>query len=85
MLIPQNCFCGSQEIIPGLTNDKLPNPRGAGGNLGQVKLEMLPKSTIYIHNIQMITSTAFENRFENFLRKMKQEKNRTARGHYNTT
>ena len=31
----------------------------------------------------MLTSIAFENRFENFLRKMKQEKNRTARGHYN--
>lgn len=45
----------------------------------------MPKATIYIHNINMITSIAFENRFENFLRKMKQEKLRTARGHYNTT
>lgn len=32
----------------------------------------------------MITSIAFESRFENFLRKMKQEKLRTARGHLNT-
>jgi hypothetical protein len=33
----------------------------------------------------MMTQIAFESRFENFLRKMKQEKLRTARGHYNTT
>jgi len=36
----------------------------------------LPKVNIYVHNIQMLTSTAFESRFENFLRKMKQEKYR---------
>lgn len=26
-LIPQNCFCGTAEIIPGLNNDYMPIPK----------------------------------------------------------
>ncbi len=39
-----------------------------------LEIKLLPKADLFIHNIQMITSTAFESRFENFLMKMKQEK-----------
>jgi hypothetical protein len=54
-LLPQNTFCGSNDVVPGLVNECLPNPRGgAQGNLGQVNVNLLPKATIYIHNIQMI-------------------------------
>jgi hypothetical protein len=35
-LIPMNCFCGTNDVIPGLVNDVVPNPRGPSGNLGQV-------------------------------------------------
>jgi hypothetical protein len=77
-LIPQNCFSGLEDIIPGLVNDKIPNPRsGAGNNLARaIDIQVLPRANLFIHNIQMLTSTAFESRFENFLRRMKQEKYR---------
>jgi hypothetical protein len=45
----------------------------------------VPKATIYVHNIQMITQIAFESRFENFLRKMKIQKQQTARGGQTST
>jgi hypothetical protein len=60
-----------EEVVPGIEGDKIPNPRTAGR---MVELKLLPRADLYIHNIQMITSTAFESRFENFLIKMKQEK-----------
>lgn len=44
---------------------------------------LLPKATIYIHGLQLMTQIPFENRFENFLRRMKQEKMKTARGQNN--
>jgi hypothetical protein len=63
-----------EDIIPGLMGEKMPNP-SQGGNLGKtIDLEVLPRTTIYIHNIQMLTSIAFESRFENFLKRMRQEK-----------
>jgi len=30
-LVPQNCFCGLEDIVPGLVNEKFPNPRQASG------------------------------------------------------
>jgi hypothetical protein len=33
-LVSQNCFVGMEDIIPGLANEVLPNPR-AGGNLAK--------------------------------------------------
>ena len=57
--------------MPGVENDKLPNPRTATKVLS---IGLLPEVNLYIHNIQMITTIDFESRFENFLRKMKQEK-----------
>jgi len=46
---------------------------------------VLNRTTIYIHNIQMLTSIAFESRFENFLRRMVQEKQRNAKGQYSNS
>jgi len=57
--------------VPGVENDKLPNPRTATKVLA---IGLLPEVNLYIHNIQMITTIDFESRFENFLRKMKHEK-----------
>lgn len=35
-LLPQNCFIGINDPLPGLVNDKIPHPRasGQGGPLG---------------------------------------------------
>jgi hypothetical protein len=74
MLVPQNTFIGLEDNIPGLQCERLPNPR-QGGNLSKsIDLPLLPRTTLYIHNIQMLTSIAFESRFENFLRRMRQER-----------
>jgi hypothetical protein len=62
---------GLEDIVPGIENDKIPNPRTATKVLS---IGLLPEANLYIHNIQMITTIDFESRFENFLRKMKQEK-----------
>lgn len=62
----------------------MPKPKIGNGNLGQnLKIELCKTETIYIHNIQMITSIAFESRFENFLKRMKLERSRTAKMGYN--
>ncbi|CDW71325.1 UNKNOWN [Stylonychia lemnae] len=82
ILIPKNCFCSPHDVVPGLIGDKPPLPRSPNKNIGEnIKCELMKKENIHIHNIQVITSIAFESRFENFLRRMKQEKMRTARGH----
>ena len=81
--MPRNTFVGLEEVLPGIEGDKIPNPRTAGKLLS---VNLLPRADLYIHNINMITSTAFESRFENFLRRMKQEKYRgadNARGNLN--
>jgi|LauGreDrversion4_2_1035121.scaffolds.fasta_scaffold93040_2 hypothetical protein len=44
-----------------------------------IDLPLIQRSTIYIHNIQMLTSLALESRFENFLKRMKIEKMRTGK------
>lgn len=60
-------------------NDKIPNPKNVPSvnakGVDEV-IKLLSKVTVHIHNIQMSTSIAFESRFENFLRKMKQEKHK---------
>lgn len=79
MLVPQNTFIGLEDSIPGLQCERLPNPR-QGGNLSKaIDLPLLPRATLYIHNIQMLTSIAFESRFENFLRRMRQERMRNSK------
>eukprot|EP00347_Sterkiella_histriomuscorum_P000155 403376962 len=79
-LVSQNCFFSPGEVIPGLADDKMTKPKIGNANLGQnLKIELSKTETIYIHNIQMITSIAFESRFESFLRKMKLERSRTAK------
>lgn len=77
-----NCFVGTEDLVPGLSCDKMPNPR-QGGNLARtIELPLITRTTLYIHNIQMLTTTAFESRFENFLRRLKAEKTRDAKGRY---
>jgi hypothetical protein len=65
-----------EEVVPGLVNEMFPNPKGGPQTQGRVVLDMqlIPRATLYIHNIQMITSTAFETNFENFLKRLRQEK-----------
>jgi hypothetical protein len=65
-----------EEVVPGLVNEMFPNPKGGPQSQGRVVLDMqlIPRATLYIHNIQMITSTAFETNFENFLKRLRQEK-----------
>lgn len=57
-------------MIPGMKDNQLPIPKNNRGEFVQVRVEHLPKKTIYIHNIQMISSKALENRFESFLKKL---------------
>lgn len=74
---------GIQDLIPGLVGDFFPNPRsGVRGNLGGAKtvVEICKQQKIYIHNIQMLCSIAFENRFLSFLKAVKLEKIKTQRG-----
>ena len=49
-LIPQNAFCSQSDFVPGLKQEKFPDPK-SGGNLAKVNLDLLPTKTIYIHNI----------------------------------
>lgn len=52
VLIPQNCFCGFEDTIPGLASEKLPNPRTLGQNVGKpIDLPVLNRGILYIHNI----------------------------------
>ncbi len=68
------------DLIPGLASEKLPNPKAQGSNMAKpIDLPLIQRSTIYIHNIQMLTSLALESRFENFLKRMKIEKMRTGK------
>ena len=66
-----------EETVPGLVNDHFPNPKGTTQTQGRaplVDIQVYPSAILYIHNIQMITSTAFETNFENFLKRLRQEK-----------
>jgi len=65
-----------EEVVPGLVNDNFPNPKGTPQTQGRppLDLQVHPRATLYIHNIQMVTSTAFETNFENFLKRLRQEK-----------
>jgi hypothetical protein len=64
-----------EETVPGLVNDHFPNPKGTTQTQGRpLELQVYPPASLYIHNIQMITSTAFETNFENFLKRLRQEK-----------
>jgi len=66
-----------EETVPGLVNDHFPNPKGITQTQGRaplVDIQVYPSAILYIHNIQMVTSTAFETNFENFLKRLRQEK-----------
>jgi hypothetical protein len=60
-LIPQNCFVGLHEMIPGLENNFYPAPRKSVVQpLSPAKLQTLPKQTIYLHNLGIATSKLFD-------------------------
>lgn len=56
-----NCFVGPREIVPGLEGDFIPRPPFAQ------PARMLPKKTLYMHNLSIQTSNLFDQNFENFL------------------
>jgi len=79
LLIPANCFVGMHEVVPGLVSDFIPSPKPTG--MAKPKnLELCKSQRMYIHNIEMVCSIAFENRFVNFLKVLKKQKLTTFRG-----
>ncbi len=70
-LVPQNCLVNMKEIIPGLDTDvgRFPIPRANFNSpMSTDYVKMKHKRPLYLHNIELKQSSAFETQFENFLR-----------------
>ena len=63
------------DIIPGLDgeNSLFPKPRPTfSAPYITQKVTMMPKKTIYLHNLSLQSDAAFEAQFESFLREVVQ-------------
>jgi len=70
-LLPANCLAFIREEIPGLKTDTacLPQPRTSlQAPFTRSVVEFLPKTNLYLHDLAVKVSPAFEFEFENFLK-----------------
>ena len=64
-LVPQNCLVGSTEKIPGLIEGCFPIPRFRPQDPFQdVKVTPQMKTVVYLHNLKLSVTPAFESRFK---------------------